>query len=364
MRRIAAALGSVAICILITGVLCEASLRIQQKLGPLYDLKFAPEQMAIFPGLLFSDVVNHVQMPGPDWDENGVARLNVPNAPDCAPKILFLGDSFMQGYPRSPNAVPLSVRASIKEATGREPCVLNAGQVSYSPSIYTVLAKRLIPLLRPDIVLIDIDETDLYDENYRYRELTVRDEAGTAVAVRPTPWIYRYNQAKAVMGRHWFYIHRLIDRIYIEDRLMPRLVREYNEGREQDIFFAQRLPAAEARAKHAAELAYFASTLDGLTRTAVELMGSADRLVYLHHPYLEHLEPAGPAYNDVVPAIVAAVAARYGVRFYDATADMRGAAGSAPESLYLPDDGHFNDDGYRAYGVAIAKYLMTMLDAN
>jgi hypothetical protein len=63
--------------------------------------------------------------------------------------------------------------------------ILNAAYSSYSPLIFTVQAKRLVPILRPDFVVVDIDETDLFDDAVRYRNLAVRDERGRLIAVAP-----------------------------------------------------------------------------------------------------------------------------------------------------------------------------------
>jgi lysophospholipase L1-like esterase len=59
---------------------------------------------------------------------------------------------------------------------------------------------------------------------------------------------------------------------------------------------------------------------------------------------------------------VAEVAARYHVRYYDATEDLRAQMGNTPDKYYLPNDMHFTADGYRLYGIAVAKYLSGALD--
>ena len=45
--------------------------------------------------------------------------------------------------------------------------------------IFVPQAKKLLPLVRPDYVVVDVDETDLYDDFARYRDLIVRNGART-----------------------------------------------------------------------------------------------------------------------------------------------------------------------------------------
>jgi hypothetical protein len=293
-RRITLLLASMGIYLLVALGLTEAALRIQQELGPIFDLDIRPESIAIGANLGFSDTLNHVAEPGRGWDANGISEIDERNTPICAPRLLFMGDSFIQGLLGKHDTIPQHVRNYFEQALGREACVFNAGHVSYSPSIYIVQAKQLLPLLHPDTVLIDIDETDLYDDYYRYRDLTVRDANGSIVAVRATPTFLRFHEALVESSQKFFYLHRLFDQLYVKYIYYPRIIRKYNRGREQDIFFAARIPAATAREKYPAQIAYFEATLDDLTRTVLEQMkGDASRLIYLHHPHLEHLQAKG-----------------------------------------------------------------------
>jgi hypothetical protein len=45
----------------------------------------------------------------------------------------------------------------------------------------------LLPILRPDYVIVDVDETDLFDDFVLYRQLIVRNERGQNIAVKPSP---------------------------------------------------------------------------------------------------------------------------------------------------------------------------------
>ena len=115
-------------------------------------------------------------LPGGGYDSYGIRGMDEDNPAQCPLKLLFMGDSFMEGLSRS-DTVPVHVKQYLK-SVGRELCVFNAGCSTYSPSIFVPQAKKLIPLLKPDIIVIDVDETDLFDDYRRYRDLVVRDSAG------------------------------------------------------------------------------------------------------------------------------------------------------------------------------------------
>ena len=342
-------------------VLTEAALRLQQRLGPLLDLDIRPESAAIGSDLDFSDTLNHVATPGKGWDADGIAEMDEPNASNCAPKMLFMGDSFMQGLLGKHDTVPLHVRDYFAQALGREVCVFNAGHVSYSPSIYVVQARQLIPRLHPDIVLIDVDETDLYDDYYRYRGLSRHDASDSIVAVRATPTFVQFHTAMVASSQKLLYLHRLLDQLYVTHVYYPKIIKKYNIGREHDLFFASRLPEVVARQEYAQQIAYFGATLDDLTNTVLrQIAGDASRLIYLHHPHLEHLQSRGDIFNNIVSETVAEVAARYHVAYYDATDDLRTQMGDAPSKYYMPNDMHFSAAGYRLYGIDVAKYLANL----
>jgi len=338
--------------ILVTGCLAEVVLRVQQKLGPLYNLDLRPEEILI--GL--SDELNHVHPPGGDWDRNGFRKMSEPNAQECAATILFMGDSFMEGVGGgNDDTVPVHVRNFFRQASGKELCVFNAACSSYSPSIFVAQAKTLIPLVKPDLVVIDVDETDLYDDYYRYRKLATRDGSGSIVSIRPTPVAAQFQHGLIESTSKTLYLHRFIAKLYFTKITYPRSFARYYPN--TDIVWASRLPAAEARQRYADAIENFDATLDDLTKTVLTRMGSADRLVYVHHPHLGHLKTEGDVFNDVVASTVREVASRHRVRFFDATESLKAQFGAAAESYYLPNDLHFNPAGTRAYGIAVAKYL-------
>jgi hypothetical protein len=345
----------VVVNVVVTLVLAEVVLRAQQKMGPLYDLDIRPGALLIEA----SDELNHVHEPGPGWDADGIRTMDEPNSGSCAPRLLFLGDSFMEGLGRS-DTIPFHVRNTLRRIKGKDVCVFNAGASSYSPSIFVVQAKKLIPLLKPDLVVIDVDETDIYDEWYRYRNLAVRDDSGSIVAVKHSPLTSEFQRGLLASADKSLYLQRFFAKLYFTKIEYPRIYAESRKNQVIPVFMSD-LPESEIRTKFADQIAYFASSLDDLTQSIVRLMGSPDKLIYIHHPHLPHLQTSGPRYNNIVSETLREVASRHGVRYYDATEDMKERFGSDPGRYYIPGDMHFNQAGARAYSIAVAERLGQMI---
>jgi hypothetical protein len=352
MRSIAVAL---AVNVLVVTVLLELVLRAQQAFVPLIELNLSRAALMIG----HSDEYNHGTQDPTQWDDIHIRKLSEPNSANCSPRILFMGDSFMQGVDPE-NTVPLAVRKHLREQ-GVDPCVLNSAFASYSPSIFVVLARKLVPALRPDYVVIGIDETDLYDDYHRYRELITRDMAGSIVAVRATPIGVRFSQGIADAMTWPFYVQRLVAKSYFTRVEFPKLEAEYNARRPSDLFWASRLPEEAARKTFRAEIDHFRTTLEDLTKTVVTLVGSPERLIYIRHPHLEHFANPEAKFNDIVSTTVREVATLHGARFFDVREELRTKFGARPSDFYISKDMHFNDAGFRAFETAVAKYLFAVL---
>jgi hypothetical protein len=352
-KRVLALIWLIGVNAVLTLVALELVLRAQQALGPLYNLSVDADETLW--GI--SDELNHVYSPrATEWSADGIRDMREPNAARCQPKLLFMGDSFMQGLGID-DTIPVHVKRFFRDNLHRDICVDNAGASSYSPSIYVPQAKKLIPLLKPDVVIIDIDETDLYDDYYRYRNLVTRDQSGSVVAVRRTPLAEQFRRGLVDAAAKPFYVQRLIAKLYFTRMIYPKLSTDYRRGGPADGYFVSRGTAAEARAKYAVQIDYFETTLEDLTDTVITLMSGPQGLIYIHHPHLENLQTSGDTFNDIISASIRKVAARHGVRYYDATDELKAEFGASAPQYYIPNDVHFNERGLRAYGIDVAKYL-------
>jgi hypothetical protein len=82
------------------------------------------------------------------------------------PRILLLGDSFMEGIQAWPGTIAAFMQAALPQFR-----FLNGGRASYSPSNYLRLARQLIAAgLRFDEAIVFLDISDIQDEAAYYRD--------------------------------------------------------------------------------------------------------------------------------------------------------------------------------------------------
>jgi lysophospholipase L1-like esterase len=356
-------------------VLLEIGLRAQQALGPLYDLDMADVDVGEL-----SDELNHThpvgrtprEVPGLGriFVEHDALGLRVEAPPFTRPtlprrKVLFLGDSFMDGYDDA-HTIPVHVRkyAEAHGAPAGSLAMLNAGCTSYAPSIFIPQVKRLVPRVRPDLVVVDIDETDLGDDYIRYRSLLVRDARGRIAGVRATPLHATFLRTLADIREEPSYLVRFVRKTHHTRVRMPREEQRYRAATDpRHVLLFASDGAPDARRRYARELRHFESTMDELTVTLKEALGDPARALLVHHPHLQHLQASsdGRTWNTFVAEIVGRVAARHGIPFYDATEDLRRRFGSRPAAFYVPGDMHFNFAGLEAYATLVAERVVTRL---
>jgi lysophospholipase L1-like esterase len=366
-------------CLLVTAICLasiEIALRLQQAIGPLYDLEARTVDLD-----WYSNEVNHKPKPHEtfrfagrqmygdldglsyvvSYDDRGI-RQPVTRLADegCTREVslLFLGDSFIMGYDDA-HTVPALVARRLRDSHRVCATAYNAGYTSYAPAIFVPQARRLVPALRPEYVVIDIVETDLVDDAYLYDSLITRNASGENVGVRVSPSLYAFSAGLIAMRSHWLYLHRLVDKLWLTLVTVPRLRRERPVS---DLFLVSRDRDPQAAQKHAGAIAIF-------ERNIAELIGvvrqslPADRIVFVSHPHLEHLLPADDPrrWNDIVRSSVAKVAKAHGALYFDSTAELARHFDGRPQDYFLNGDMHFNFRGMGQYADSVADFLAQTL---
>lgn len=106
-------------------------------------------------------------------------------------RILMLGDSFTMGK----GVADADTFSMLLEARLNEPVygpdrprveVLNAGVDSYAPVLAWLALERIGPQVSPDLVILNVDMSDLVQEQ-TYRRLAVRNPDGKIIAVPAPP---------------------------------------------------------------------------------------------------------------------------------------------------------------------------------
>jgi lysophospholipase L1-like esterase len=363
-------LGQAALLVVMWGGIFEAGLRAQQHFGPLYDLEMAKINLN-----WKSDVLNHKPAPEDQhmciygdltgfsykrsYDENGVRIVDDRELlAGCTNPIsvLFLGDSFMEGYDDK-NTLPYQVAKYFKKERGI--CIKghNAGFTSYSPAIFVPQAKKLLPIVRPDYIVVDVDETDLFDDFARYRPLITRNERGQNVGVKASPIGYECSVGLMEARKHPLYLMRLVTKLWHSHVHMPAVLRENRS--ELAMFAYSQDHGADLEQKYREPLASFRQNLQELADVLSDYTGDPSRVLFIYHPHLHHLKPdaSGRVWNDLVSSSVQKICAANKFRFFNATAIMKQRAGSQPENLYWKHDIHFSFKGVEEYSAAVAAFM-------
>ena len=105
---------------------------------------------------------------------------------DNAFRIAVLGDSVIEGYQKEytlPYLLVKELEGILRP--GKKIEAINFGVMSYSPLVHFVNLNRNVLRYKPDLVIVHFDMTDVFDDNVRYKDLTVWDKNGNPEAVNP-----------------------------------------------------------------------------------------------------------------------------------------------------------------------------------
>jgi hypothetical protein len=368
-------LGQAILLIISWSVIFEIGLRLQQYFGPLYDLDMASVDLN-----WVSDVVNHQSTSGNrrlvgrsmygdldgftykvSYDENGIRKINDKELlADCrnSVSVLFLGDSFMEGYDDQ-NTLPYHVAKYFKSELNICIKTYNAGTSSYSPAIFVPQARKLLPILRPDYVVVDVDETDLFDDYVLYRELIVRNDRGQNIAVKSSPIRREFTIGFLRAREHRLYLMRLIAKLWHVYVRMPILHMKYQRVPPFGYLAYLQDHDSNLEQKYSEALSVFRQNLQELAGVLKDFTKDGSRVVFIYHPHLEHLKPdgAGRLATNLVSSSVQRTVLANDELFFNATETLKQRFGSHPEEFYLSGDMHFNFKGLEEYSRAVAVFM-------
>lgn len=341
-----------------TLLLLEGVLRIQTKFKLALDLDMADVSMTSI-----SDELNHMHViDGVNYDEYGLKNFStlidtaVAHQAN-ARKILFMGDSFMEGLGGKDDLAWHVYDHYRQNQLPMLPC--NAGCSSYSPSIFIPQARKLIPHVKPNHVVVVIDNTDLADDAYRYINLVERDEQGQIVRVKHTPVNMYFTRNMIEARSHWLYLVRYIHKMYVTKRGVFQFDGGSREKMHEKIFALINDSTTQPAEKYQSELVIFEKNLRDLADLLIQQMGK-DNVLWVCHPQPHHFSTAGglTPHHRLVPESVARIAAEKGIHFYDSMPDLAKIIGDHHTDYYLNDAiYHFNAKGIAAYGKCIYDHL-------
>ena len=361
----------IAYIIFLLFVVPEVTLRLQQKIGPIYDLEMKEVTLASL-----SDILNHKNVTnfynGKQkeviyYEENGIrinkSRPEIKNNENNV-TVFFMGDSFMKGYDDD-NTIPQHIWTNLKKRNFNQGNItfFNAGANSYSPLIFIPQAKILIPITNPDFVVVDIDETDLGDDYIKYKNLIVRDDNGKIVAVKRNPVSHLFLNGFIQIRKQPLFISRFLLKVYHTNFYIPIVKRKYRKTDPRNVLSFSWDTDKIARRKYYREINFFKKNIDELLETLISLIGDKKKILIIYHPHLHHVKPneAGLYWNTFVSDAIQEVCDKYRVNFYNATQDLKEAFQGNPEKYYFSNDMHFNYKGLKTYSDFLTERLIEII---
>jgi lysophospholipase L1-like esterase len=272
-------------------------------------------------------------------------------------RVAYVGDSFTEGTCPEGDSVPAQVQQSLHVSGYERVEVINAGTASYAPTLYYLLLKTKLLSYHPDLLVVNVDMTDVFDD--ALYSATLRSDAnGDPVACLPGhPLRNTHRRTErgleelTLMQRGVIWLSDRSDAVRLLLQVVSRPRQEYrSDGNEIPAAFAWCAPTRSAETQGDVR-----RSMEMLTRVVRLAKAHGVKVVVTAVPHLQQLQGAwslGPM-NEI-----AAVCAQENVPFLNPIEAFTKKLGSTPpQDIYIPGDMHFNAKGYRMWGEIQLEFL-------
>lgn len=309
-----------------------------------------------------------------------------PVKPPNTYRIFYLGDSFTEGTLPMDQSVPSVVERNLNElAEGKDLQfeVINTGTASYSPTIFYVLTRYMLMDYSPDLIVVNIDMTDDFDD-WKYAQTLIRDSEGNPWAV-PRRGIYDAPFIDTVDGviqaNTWVRIQLFL----IENSYTYNLIRKYISPEDATVdslmrkYAAPEDPANDALNGDDARIyqrwAWVQKdwddftvenvnhTLDLLRRLAIFAQENDVKIMFTAVPhywqYAGNEDSTGePRWSSRPHYEIAQIAAENDVPYLNSFEKLAPLIVGTPQTdYYYKGDIHFNPKGYHIWAQAQLEFL-------
>ena len=283
--------------------------------------------------------------------------------PDNIFRIFYVGDSFVEGTVPMDGSVPAIVEKYLngQENKGIKFEVINTGTSSYSPVLYYILIRYYISRYSPDLIVVCVDMTDVFDD-WKYRQTMIVDSEGDPWAVLPGD-IYRRPYVdtgdRCVKSGLW---SRAKVFLFANSYLFNIFYRPGRSADKNDITDSSYSRWAWCSdpwdAKTEKQVNF---SMDILARIASYCRQNNVKLLLTGVPYYQQLVsgPNGkPAWSIRPHQEIEKVALKNGAVYFDSVSFMEPfVKGTAQTVYYYKNNTHFNPQGYKIWSQAHIKAL-------
>jgi lysophospholipase L1-like esterase len=360
--------------LLIGATLCEVMLRVQEPFLHIMALRFT----APYPS------VTH-----PVWDHWAPPNVSVTIAADdlepyefftnslgcrhpqeiVVPKpadikrVLILGDSFTEGYRFEDTIAPRLERRLNERTEGQRFEVINGGCTTYSPILHYLRLKNQWLALEPDYIILNIDQTDIFDDYWRYRPKYQTDANGeplSAGSEPPNGWRHTLHEWGITHSYLLRVLSNLRSRLWVE----PQQQRERLQASKSSTPLPENIFAyhSELPVDSAAWKTEVGFCLDNIARI-IQLCKQRNTPIYITlYPHKQHLkaDEGKGLWNREFEKRVAQLCREREVGFFSAYEGMAQAFQQG-QPIFREKDIHYTNLGQRVWGDLIADYFVAAL---
>lgn len=273
-------------------------------------------------------------------------------------RIAYLGDSFIEGTCQQEDTVPSIVEHTLKVPGFSHVEVLNTGTSSYAPTLYYLLLKTKLLQFKPDLVVVNIDMTDAFDDSIYQATLTT-DSEGNPIACAPGhPALATHRRTeKGLEKLSWSqrvltYVAERSSALRLVLDVAAQVARKKSGKGASAVpeLFAWCDPGSMHRAE--AETAY---TVGMVGRIISLAQSHGIKVVVTSVPHLEQLEGR---WSLAPMHALASLCEQSQVPFLNPVDAFKKRLGTtAPTAIYIPNDMHFNPKGYRMWAEIQLEFL-------
>ena len=290
-------------------------------------------------------------------------------------RIVLLGDSFTMGYGvRDEEMFSYVLENCLDGSANKRIRVISAAVSSYSPILEYMTLKRNIDTLKPDLVIMAFDMSDLLNE-FAYRKMAEFDGGGEPLKVSGMEQYEESQTSTQLKVRDWVYSHLFITTALME-LVVNRLGGDLEDMNLEEAVTRERRSMLE----HTLDIPNyedFGGSIAGVedsvlrTRDLCERYGCKFMLAtypYGHQVNSKEWVPGRTSYlgkseSEISDRTVLALrefCARNGIPFINTFPDFRSYRGE--ELLYFKHDPHWTQTGHRLMAGSFAKFLVPYLE--
>jgi len=279
-------------------------------------------------------------------------------------RVLFLGDSFTMGKGVEENEtfavlVEELLQDTLAACDGEKVEGLNGGVDSYTPLLSYLQFERELAALSPDLVILNLDNSDLIQEQ-AYRKQAIRSDDGSIVSVPQVAQDSLYERFLSWTTRNMYFTRiALVYTIRAMDHREVSVRRVVNEfGREH---FAHTLEGDVDRTSQWQDIFHSIERIDRLSQ-------SIDAgFLLVTYPWAHQVNDTdwvpgrymfmeeGEKTSDLTEQTIRRHAAKLGIDLFEALPAFQAYRGAEP--LYFKFDPHWTPTGHKIMAGGLAGYL-------